>query len=55
MLLEPVEEAEFENTYKGYVPQEGEIRIVANRNLQCSYYLRGIDVCRKNMIRLAGD
>ena len=26
------EDIEFENTYKGFVPKEGEIRIVANGN-----------------------
>ena len=26
------EDSEFENTYKGFVPKEGEIRIVANGN-----------------------
>ena len=32
MFLKHKEDSEFENTYKGFVPKEGEIRIVANGN-----------------------
>lgn len=32
MFLNSQENSEFENTYKGFVPKEGEVRIVANRN-----------------------
>ena len=39
MFLKQKEDSEFEDTYKGFVPKEGEIRIVANRNAQCGYYI----------------
>ena len=55
MFLRPKEEDEFEQTYTGFVPNEGEVRFIANRNAQCNYYFQGIDNCRKNMLKFAGD
>ncbi len=31
-------DSEFEDEYDTYVPKEGEVRYVANRNLECEYY-----------------
>lgn len=55
MFLKPQENSEFELEYKSFVPSEGEVRIVANRNTQCAYYYAGIEQCRRRMLKLAGD
>ena len=44
--LIPRKDSEFEDEYDTYVPNEGEIRIIANRNNQCDYYYKGIAQCR---------
>ncbi len=46
MNLVPRENSEFEDEYNTFVPKEGEIRIIANRNQECEYYFKGIDHCR---------
>ena len=55
MNLIPKKNSLFDDEYTTYVPSEGEVRIVANRNKQCAYYFLGIDQCRKRMLKLAGD
>lgn len=32
MFLNPVKDSEFEEVYKGFVPSEGEVRYIANKN-----------------------
>jgi len=55
MFLKPKSgETEFDDEFTSFVPREGEVRIVANRNAQCSYYLRGIQFCRRKVLRLSG-
>ena len=44
------EDSEFEDEYDGYLLQEGEVRIIANRNNQCDYYYKGIGNCRDQAI-----
>ena len=46
MNLIPREKCEFEDEFDTYVVNEGEIRIIANRNNECEYYYKGIDHCR---------
>ena len=40
------EESEFEDEYDRYQIKEGEVRIIANRNIECDYYFKGIEHCR---------
>jgi len=39
MFLNPVKDSEFDDEVKAYVPMEGEIRYIANKNKECGYYL----------------
>ncbi|KAL4475126.1 hypothetical protein ABPG74_001822 [Tetrahymena malaccensis] len=55
MFLNPVKDSEFEDEFKGFVPSEGEVRFVANKNKECGYYLQGVEQCRRKMVQLAGD
>jgi len=54
-ILEKPIESDFDDTTKSIVPSETEVRVVANRNLECKYYMSGIDNCREKMLNLAGD
>lgn len=47
MFLKPKKNAEFEQEFTGYIPKEGEVRLIANRNTACAYYFQGIDQCRR--------
>ncbi|KRX09215.1 hypothetical protein PPERSA_05884 [Pseudocohnilembus persalinus] len=55
MFLKPKENAEFEQEFTSFVPKEGEVRAVANKNTACAYYLRGIEQCRRRVLELAGN
>ena len=43
MFLTPKPNSEFELEFKGYIPKEGEVRLIANKNTACAYYFSGID------------
>ena len=32
------------------IPSGGEVRMLGNRNRQCTYYMVGVDVCHSQMI-----
>ena len=53
MNLIPRIDGEFEGEFDTYVPKEGEVRILANRNQECEYYYAGIEDCRKNQLKMA--
>lgn len=55
MFLHPVKDSEFEDEFKGFVPSEGEVRFIANKNKECGYYLQGVEQCRRKMTQLAGE
>lgn len=46
---------EFDDVYENIYPTEGEIRLIANRNRECNYYFKGIEQCRKQMLKIAGN
>jgi len=54
ILQKPVD-GEFEDTTETVIPKEAEVRVVANRNAECRYYLLGIEQCRDKMLKIAGD
>ena len=43
----------FEDRFKYTIPTQAEMRIVANANEQCFYYLLGIEKCRENVFKQA--
>ena len=53
MFLNPVKEAEFDDEVKGFVPSEGEVRYIANKNKECGYYLVGIEQCRRKIAKIS--
>lgn len=50
--LKPRENSEFEDEYDTYVPKEGELRILANRNASCQYYFKGMAHCRDKVYNI---
>ena len=53
MFLNPVKAGEFDDEVKGFVPSEGEVRYIANKNTQCGYYLQGIEQCRRKIAKIS--
>ncbi|EGR32856.1 hypothetical protein IMG5_068790 [Ichthyophthirius multifiliis] len=54
-MLQRLEESEFDDEYKGFIPSQGEIVYIGAKNRECGYYLTGINQCRRRMIKEAGS